>query len=1301
MSCNDPCGDHIQINIDSAGQGPVGPPGPAAQTAVWKYYLQPGDTIVSGPDASGTELAYEPASVQVFLNGVLLSDDDYTTDSGDSIVLNEAAVGVNDVFMIHSQVGPTDFDPTNDHALLQSQIDDNRTDIDGLRVDVDQHSQDIADLQADQTDQVVTTADVVTVGTAPFLDSKGDPANQYEANWVIHDRIVAAEGEIANTKQELQALDQGVSDLSQTVTDLSTDVDGISISVATNTVNISKNASDISQLQVDVGNINVPDLGPLDVRVTDLETLTTSHSSDLVGLRTDVDALGAPVDLGPLNDAISDNSVAISKNTTDIASIKAVDAQQSSQIGDLQIPVGNLEAIDHDHSNHALIDQDNVFTVSQTIKDGIKLTGSQAFIECDTGTALSVRNNNFSNAVINVMRSNGDVAISLEASGHIRGVATDSSDPTSAVNVEYLDGIVGGGGDGHDHDDYATKIDLKTEENARILGDQKLADDLAAAILTEKYNDTELRNKIAAEESARAAGDSSLSKKIDTEAGYRQQADDDLQAQIDAVDVSVYATIAYVDATIASAGFATEKFVEDAIDAIDFPEGADLTGYATEEFVTNAIDAIEFPSGTVVSDTPPADPEEGATWYDTGRLELFVFAEGKWMACSPLSDRIDEVDRTAIMRDDAMKKEHDEDSAKQSVINAGVVASLDELFWRDVAIEQGAREDDEKLQAQIDAIEEALPKAPLTIDPIDIGQQTLKITGSRPTGATGEAGTVLMWKAETGGPGSPFNECKFIVPDTSIVDPSAMSVWWKQGDRVQHWVTGGGGWLTNANVLHYSASETSGDTLVDGQPVELYYVDPNATSEDFLDAISRMESKSDDRKLQAEIDQLALGLETLLVQREHGQWTYVGFSGDNPPNNAGEFALSSDDLSASNNTIVLNQEDLKGTAHGFGDVEVGDYVEIVDLDDPASYVLFVVSKKPEGTGVLNVEVTLKDKGQNILIGETCEIRFFAINEQDINLTDLDNRYLKLSGGTMDGGAVLKVNTLEPVNMPFIYYEGDPDNTHAAGLINRYMMNEHTKQYLPTSGGGMSGGINMNTNHILGVQYLGMTGAKEIQEGQVTRLKLDGKVIVKKPGVDKTGFLIQGKVDGNDEGDLFSAYHNSSGLDAVNYQGKTTAGSKNLATCEYVDNALMSSGTPLPQFRLYAGDFIDDWNPGDMALCDASGATTTTLSSVRSVLFHAEDINGKRWARDKNSTGYRRNYSSSLSVLLPDGEQTIFSMSPSHNVLCEIYHITDFEDYMYDMYVIAWTGPTSACLTSSMASVITGDTYLLHVPEIFF
>ena len=117
---------------------------------------------------------------------------------------------------------------------------------------------------------------------------------------------------------------------------------------------------------------------------------------------------------------------------------------------------------------------------------------------------------------------------------------------------------------------------------------------------------------------------------------------------------------------------------------------------------------------------------------------------------------------------------------------------------------------------------------------------------------------------------------------------------------------------------------------------------------------NKVESEDGDRQLQAEVDQIALALEALLVQREHGQWKYVGFSGDNIPRNAGEFALASDDLSSSDNIITINQEDLEGTTHGFSDVEVGDYLEIVDLDEPANYALFTVTKAPEGSGIVNV-----------------------------------------------------------------------------------------------------------------------------------------------------------------------------------------------------------------------------------------------------------------------------------------------------------------------------------------------------------
>ena len=93
-SCNDPCADNISIIVDTGSAGPIGPPGPPSAVVEWTFYPSVGDTIVSGDDASAKPLAYQEDSVQVFLNGVMLSKrDDYTTDAdGLSIVLNESIV---------------------------------------------------------------------------------------------------------------------------------------------------------------------------------------------------------------------------------------------------------------------------------------------------------------------------------------------------------------------------------------------------------------------------------------------------------------------------------------------------------------------------------------------------------------------------------------------------------------------------------------------------------------------------------------------------------------------------------------------------------------------------------------------------------------------------------------------------------------------------------------------------------------------------------------------------------------------------------------------------------------------------------------------------------------------------------------------------------------------------------------------------------------------------------------------------------------------------------------------------------
>ena len=689
------------------------------------------------------------------------------------------------------------------------------------------------------------------------------------------------------------------------------------------------------------------------------------------------------------------------------------------------------------------------------------------------------------------------------------------------------------------------------------------------------------------------------------------------------------------------------------------------------------------------------------------------------------------------------------------------------------------------VEDRLDDIEGVLPGNPA--QPVNIGTQTLKITGSRPTGAAGEAGKMLCWKAETGGPGSPYNEIKFIVPDTSVIDMNSNQLWLKQGNRIQRWETAGGGWFTNRNVLHISGNLTEGDDLVDGQPVEMYYSDPASA---FVDVISREESKADDqalqaqidaldipdhvdpdsfvsktgdvmtgpleapsvktssieqrdgwgievtgglyvdngddpalyvmkdgrsqielsadgsvtlwngytdfqetdlvtkeyvdgqidaipetdlsdcvsktggddmqgpldvrsqpdsdsrgtsrvntlgvysnssssylglgtsgtkvyvghndtsfatpikvaeiqeknndkgiavtgqvtlgsegteeghavtkgyvdsadRRLQAEVEELALGLETLLTQRTHGQWKYVGFSGDNIPRNEGEFALASDDLSSQDNILTVNLTDLNGMTIGLSDVEVGDYIEIVDLDEPANYVLFTCTKAPEGTGISNIEVALKDKGNNFLVGDTCEIRFFAINQESIELSELDDRYLKLTGGKLTGtlnAPRIEAQKLEGGEAMMLIEGKLANNNSAARLTLSNKTNPNAYGSLTWHGQNGEGwfafnkDLDMSNKGLHSVGRVRLTGDKVIQEGGSNRILLDSKVVITKPTGNGAGFVVKGKTDNGGNGDLLYTYHNSTGLDAVNYAGKQDAPA-NLANVGYVNDAI--------------------------------------------------------------------------------------------------------------------------------------------------
>ena len=310
----------------------------------------------------------------------------------------------------------------------------------------------------------------------------------------------------------------------------------------------------------------------------------------------------------------------------------------------------------------------------------------------------------------------------------------------------------------------------------------------------------------------------------------------------------------------------------------------------------------------------------------------------------------------------------------------------------------------QNLDDRVDDIEAVLPSN--ASEAVNIGNQTLEVTGSRPTGTAGKPGVMQVWKSETGGPANPHNEAKFICPDTSAIDLSSNALWLKQGNTIQKWNTAGGGWFTSGNVLHVSATTTEGDALVDGQPVELYYSDPDSP---LLEVISKEESKADDQLLQDQIDshthdqahehdeyatlidleELQVEVDALATTREAGRWTALS-SGAAPRPGEVQFATLA---MAARNQIVINETDLDGTVHKFAGLEVGDYVEVVQEsgDRVGVYGLHLITADEGGEGVRSLLTDPYQSNGNLSSDNTVFIKIFHANN-DLDMAELDARY---------------------------------------------------------------------------------------------------------------------------------------------------------------------------------------------------------------------------------------------------------------------------------------------------------------------
>jgi hypothetical protein len=555
---------------------------------------------------------------------------------------------------------------------------------------------------------------------------------------------------------------------------------------------------------------------------------------------------------------------------------------------------------------------------------------------------------------------------------------------------------------------------------------------------------------------------------------------------------------------------------------------------------------------------------------------------------------------------------------------------------------------------RLDDIEEVLPKVPLVIEPADIGpNKTLIDYAGRPSGSEKPPeGDAWIWHLDAGRTGSPANEIKLLIPSDkqNNIDLQATTIWFKQGDRVQKWNCDFGGWYTGGNCLHVSCVSNEGDDLVDGQPFEIYYIDPNATGDDLIDVISRMESKADDRKLQAEIEVLSGQLSTLVKSQEDGEWTYKGELPE-VPRQPGEFILATATLTSEMNSVYLQETDLGGITHNFN-APVGSYIEIVDEEEPMDYVLFEVTDEPQGTGLIQIDVKMVKAGNAFELDDRCIIRFFEVTDA-LDINELDNRYLQLAGGTMRGD----IRFDGPRQILSIDGDGQASVQLKIGTETEYVgqyssddaiaTKKRLKDYVPIAGGTMTGALTAPRVNVKNTEFgdgvLLVEGKRDnttnvaarvtfsnsqnanaygsiewyATNGSNGQFKFGNKVLLKKPPqTNADGFTIKGYIDGSEpNGDLLKVYHNANAQDAILYKGKQQDDLDHLATTKWVVGKIAAIDIPETDLTGYA---TEEWVTGEInKIPAATGSLVSTSfrckwkssSSADGFTFYTQQSNG--------------------------------------------------------------------------------------------
>ena len=343
------------------------------------------------------------------------------------------------------------------------------------------------------------------------------------------------------------------------------------------------------------------------------------------------------------------------------------------------------------------------------------------------------------------------------------------------------------------------------------------------------------------------------------------------------------------------------------------------------------------------------------------------------------------------------------------------------------------------------------------------------------------------------------------------------------------------------------------------------------TAEVDTDAVSLGQVKDELKDFKSEIiEQAAVGIFKWDTQSSNTSPTPGRFFGKQDTNNSTEPFI--------NNFRVSNQ-DINGANQDFSTWEVGDIITWTNTINSAYQIRYRVNSAPTfQNGHYFFEVTYISQTNLFMQGQD----FILTRQQftNIDFEDLETTYLRLDcdNSPLISSDGLEIKTDSDRGDGFgeasLTLNGKRDNnSNSAASIKfknwNYSDTDAVNGYITYRTDGTADGgffrfnkdIDLLSHEVYNVSNLKLTNPGSIYSAGNERIKFktsssdsdgNGIIEIQRPtSSPRRGFTIRGKNTSNADTDIFFTYTNSTGGDGINYVGKQTDNSNNLATTKYV------------------------------------------------------------------------------------------------------------------------------------------------------